>query len=131
MKAFGGACKWTLPAAQWGRATLGGLNLQVGSDARQTLQDASMRGCGPESRGGNANTTLFFITFNNVIMCDMNMEVNPWHVNERDFKSDLHLNMTRYNNDNHMSRSCFGFLRLCAIVNGRVRSYESCHYILS
>lgn len=41
----------------------------------------------------NANTTLFFITFNNVIMCDMDMEVNPWHVNERDSKSDLHFNM--------------------------------------
>lgn len=26
-------------------------------------------------------------------MCDMDMEVNPWHVNERDSKSDLHFNM--------------------------------------
>lgn len=75
-----------------GGATLGGLNLQVGSDAKQTLQgiDQGRRG---EGSDGNANTTLFFITFNNVIMCDMDMEVNPWHVNERDSKSDLHFNI--------------------------------------
>lgn len=42
-----------------GGATLGGLNLQVGSDAKQTLQgiDQGRRG---EGSVGNANTTLFF-----------------------------------------------------------------------